>query len=323
MGSELVAEIQQPKWLGQLCNLTNLYLCGNMLCELPDEIGDLEHLTWLDITNNHLKVLPTSLTKLAKLSGFIAPGNSFNCFPNEVCHLSSLEYLDLSNNSIRYLPDTICLCQHLEELCLDDNLILSLPRHIVYLPNLNWLSLKNNRLLYLPAVPFKCGTTLNLFYNSMLSYLPYHVISHVRYDDTLRSAKGNIDTSLLQNVALHVTATNKGRVKLIMPTTLQCVHQPSHDYIPPLKELALRRVWVTSCAHQEFLPRALREDLHKGPVARCFKNDCQAPIFYCATVWTIKQQHIILAMFFCSHQCCQRSRASLLSFTEKIDWYLE
>ena len=47
-----------PPEIGQLTELTSLYLQRNQLSTLPPEIGKLTSLTSLDLDNNHLSALP-------------------------------------------------------------------------------------------------------------------------------------------------------------------------------------------------------------------------------------------------------------------------
>ena len=50
-----------PSEIGQLTQLTRLYLSGNQLTQLPNEIGQLTQLTRLYLSGNKLTQLPTEI----------------------------------------------------------------------------------------------------------------------------------------------------------------------------------------------------------------------------------------------------------------------
>ena len=56
-----------PDSIGELQNLTALYLCCNNLKSLPNSIGELQNLTSLDLRDNNLENLPDSINKLIQL----------------------------------------------------------------------------------------------------------------------------------------------------------------------------------------------------------------------------------------------------------------
>ena len=56
-----------PESIGQLANLTLLYLDENKLTSLPESIGNLTNLTWLNLRRNQLTRLPESIGNLKNL----------------------------------------------------------------------------------------------------------------------------------------------------------------------------------------------------------------------------------------------------------------
>jgi hypothetical protein len=74
-------------WLGlprdrkKILTITELYLWGNQLTEIPESIGNLTDLTELHLANNQLTELPESISKLTNLT-----------------------VLDLSDNQLTELP---------------------------------------------------------------------------------------------------------------------------------------------------------------------------------------------------------------------------
>lgn len=66
-----------PAWLFNCTYLRFIQLCGNLLSQIPDGIGELENLESLDVSKNRLTELPM-----------------------QMCHLNKLRYLNVSNNSL-------------------------------------------------------------------------------------------------------------------------------------------------------------------------------------------------------------------------------
>lgn len=63
-----------------------LYLENNNLSELPKELFvSLPHLQWLDIRNNQLTNLPTSIRSHPSLESILLQGNKFEKLPLELC----------------------------------------------------------------------------------------------------------------------------------------------------------------------------------------------------------------------------------------------
>ena len=62
-------------------NLTNLYLCGNIIEQLPEEIGELKALRVLDLQKNNLQFLPNSIGKLKNLNVVNLSDNKLSALP--------------------------------------------------------------------------------------------------------------------------------------------------------------------------------------------------------------------------------------------------
>ncbi|XP_023739993.1 disease resistance protein RPV1 [Lactuca sativa] len=85
--------------------------------KLPEDLGCLESLEVLDLTNTKLKHLPDSITLLKHLTILILyHSRYFNKLPEDLSGLESLKDLDLSCTDIEHLPDSICELKHLESL---------------------------------------------------------------------------------------------------------------------------------------------------------------------------------------------------------------
>ncbi|XP_042611553.1 LOW QUALITY PROTEIN: leucine-rich repeat protein 1-like [Cyprinus carpio] len=123
----------------------------------------------LDLSNNHIKKLPSTIGDLSCLAELILHNNQLESFGDGLCSSTlqtSLQHLDLSQNQLKVLPARFCQLQQLVNLKLDQNKLLWLPFHIGRLSKLRFLSAAHNQLTVLPASFRKlCLENLDLFGN--------------------------------------------------------------------------------------------------------------------------------------------------------------
>jgi hypothetical protein len=114
--------------------------------EVPNSIGKLKHLRFLDLScNDHIILLPASITKLLNLQTLRLEGCSgLKELPEDLKNLISLRHLDLSHSErIELLPASITKLQNLQTLRLEYCVKLKeLPDDITNLINLRHLGLK-------------------------------------------------------------------------------------------------------------------------------------------------------------------------------------
>jgi len=99
---------QLPANIGQLSELTTLYLEKHDLTELPDSFTSLSSLANLYISNNWLTSLPDDIGNLTNLIMLDLGYNQISSIPESIGNLESMEYLFLFNNQLTSLPETIC-----------------------------------------------------------------------------------------------------------------------------------------------------------------------------------------------------------------------
>ena len=158
-----------PREIGQLSNLTELFLSDNQLTELPKEIGQLSNLTKLYLMYNQLTELPKEIGQLSNLTKLYLQINQLTELPKEIGQLSNLTSLDLSYNQLTELPREIGQLSNLAGLSLSGNELTELPKEIGQLSNLTELSLYNNQLTELPKEVGQLSnlTTLDLRGNQL------------------------------------------------------------------------------------------------------------------------------------------------------------
>ncbi|CCH53979.1 putative serine/threonine-protein kinase pats1 [Fibrisoma limi BUZ 3] len=139
-----------PESIGQLTQLTRLYLYDNQLTILPESIGQLTQLTRLSLHDNQLAVLPESISQLTQLTSLSLHDNQLAVLPESISQLTQLTELDLSTNQLTVLPESIGQLNQLTRLDLHTNQLTVLPESIGQLTQLTRLDLSNNQLTDLP-----------------------------------------------------------------------------------------------------------------------------------------------------------------------------
>jgi internalin A len=96
-----------PPEIGQLTNLTYLYISSNQLTRLPDEVGQLINLKTLDISSNQLTMLPDAISQLTKLTTLDISSNQLTMLPDAISQLTKLKTLNLDHNLLSEIPPEV------------------------------------------------------------------------------------------------------------------------------------------------------------------------------------------------------------------------
>ena len=161
--NQLTGEI--PPELGDLSNLTYLYLTGNQLTgEIPPELDGLSNLTQLQLAENQLTgEIPPELGGLSNLDSLQFGGNQLTGeIPSELRGLSNLWHLGLGGNRLTgEIPPELGGLSNLTQLSLGGNQLTGeIPSELGGLSNLTGLSLDDNRLT--GEIPSELGGLSNL-----------------------------------------------------------------------------------------------------------------------------------------------------------------
>jgi Leucine-rich repeat (LRR) protein len=127
------------------------YLIGKDLHFLPLEIGYLNNLKLLDLSNNQLQYLPKEIGNLIHLETLRLNGNKLQHLPKEIGNLINLQVLYLHCNGLQEIPASIGRLVNLKTLWLSCNEDLKeLPETMGNLINLTELHVSGNRNIKIP-----------------------------------------------------------------------------------------------------------------------------------------------------------------------------
>lgn len=154
-----------PQQIGDLTNLKFLDLSYNQITgSIPSEIGNLTNLIRLILYNNQLTgIIPVEICNLTKLTNLELYNNQLSGpIPQRIGNMTNLVMLILFHNQLTgSIPAEIGNLANLERLYLQNNLLTgSIPSQIGNLTKLDELFLSNNQLN--GTIPIQIGNLVNL-----------------------------------------------------------------------------------------------------------------------------------------------------------------
>ncbi|KAM8837881.1 leucine-rich repeat-containing protein 20 [Spinachia spinachia] len=89
------------KLFSTFTQLRELDLRGNVLTKLPATVGEMEHLTSINLANNSFSIFPDKLTEIATLERINLQGNSITEIPVEkLTDMRALKWLNVKSNPL-------------------------------------------------------------------------------------------------------------------------------------------------------------------------------------------------------------------------------
>lgn len=134
-----------PREIGELEGLVTLDVTDNLIDHLPTEIAQLPQIESLELDNNQLRTMPP-LDRMVKLSRISLVGNGMSKVPSAVWTVRSLKELYLGRNNLTMLPLELGQLTRLQTLDVSANQIHALPREMSKLKMLRRLDLDHNPL---------------------------------------------------------------------------------------------------------------------------------------------------------------------------------
>ncbi|XP_030061707.1 leucine-rich repeat-containing protein 40 [Microcaecilia unicolor] len=158
--------IEVPKRIVELKDtVSDVNLGFNKLTSISLELCMLQKLTYLDLRNNFLMVLPDELEAVIGLQTIILSFNRFKVFPAVLYRMSNLETILLGNNQIGSVdPLQLKMLSKLTTLDLQNNDILQVPPELGNCENLRMLQLEGNPFRNPRAAILAKGTSAVLEY---------------------------------------------------------------------------------------------------------------------------------------------------------------
>ncbi len=136
-----------PTDIFKLTALRGLFLKGNALREIPDEIGTLTDLIELNLADNiDLGKLPPGIGNLRNLKKLDIRYCGLTDLPPEIGNLKNLEYLQMWGNGFIELPYNITELTGLKELYLKNNKLTKIPYDMIRMDNLKYIDVQLNYL---------------------------------------------------------------------------------------------------------------------------------------------------------------------------------
>jgi len=136
-----------PPEILKLTALRGLFLKGNAIRELPDDIDALSELIELNLAdNNDLGNLPPGIGNLRNLRKLDIRYCGLTSLPQEIGNLKNLEYLQMWGNGFIDLPYCVTDLSNLKELYLNNNKLANIPYDIIRMDNLKYIDLQRNYL---------------------------------------------------------------------------------------------------------------------------------------------------------------------------------
>jgi Leucine-rich repeat (LRR) protein len=139
-----------PEEIGELTALKYLNLSNNRLTAIPEQIEKLTQLQKLNLKKNQLTEIPTQIGNLTSLEDLNLSLNELTEIPQEIENLTALTDLDVYHNKLEKIPTQILKLTALKNLELGANKLREIPEQIENLTALEYLSLSDNKLTEIP-----------------------------------------------------------------------------------------------------------------------------------------------------------------------------
>ena len=142
---------QIPPEIGLLVSLQELHMHRNELVDIPSELGVCRMLQRLEIPYNHIRgCLPETIGLITNLRYLDCSFNEIESLPRSIIGLKEIRTMNFERCLLSGLPDTVVHLQTLELLNLANNKFTNFPIELSRLQSLHTLNLRNNSIALLP-----------------------------------------------------------------------------------------------------------------------------------------------------------------------------
>ena len=140
-----------PEEVLALKGIKEFYFVRNGMEKMPDFSRWAETLDYLNLDDNAIAEIPSSVGGLVKLRWLRLNGNKIKELPASLSSLKDLRRIYLKRNGLSAVPDVMKEWTALEDVTLDGNPIASVPDWLVTLPKLRAVSMNGTRITRLPS----------------------------------------------------------------------------------------------------------------------------------------------------------------------------
>lgn len=139
----------QVEYSGQMVPMRSLpsfsiLLNNNELTTLPESLGNIQNLQYLDVKNNRLTVMPDAISRLINSIFLDLSNNQITKLSDTIGNLIKLKFLNLNHNKLESLPQSVAQLKSLKFLNLNSNAFKIVPDVLAQLPSLSVLNLSDN-----------------------------------------------------------------------------------------------------------------------------------------------------------------------------------
>lgn len=180
-----------PEFINKYDSLCELNIMYNGVTKINDDAFQIPTLKVIDLCDNLLQDLPTSIQDLDNLKSLDLSNNKFTTFPKEILSLKNLKVLNLTGNQISTLPDEIGELENLEELYLRGNPIAELPASFKKLKKLKILWSDDTKLKHFPKMLCEIKSLEKILINADTLNIPTE-IDQLRNLDKIRMYDGYV-----------------------------------------------------------------------------------------------------------------------------------
>ena len=183
-----------PEEIGDLDSLSYFSIHNNYLASISPSIGACTILDTLKFFSNPIDFLPPEIGNLSNLKYFSFGKTEISVIPDEIGGLINLEYLYGREANIQAIPETIGNLISIKEIDLALNNIFNFPSSIGNCTNLTKLHLNANSI---PNVPIEIGNLINIeeliLGGNIIDYIPNEIYTLTSLEK-LNFAANNIDS---------------------------------------------------------------------------------------------------------------------------------
>ena len=193
--TSLEAAVKNP-----LC-VKRLYLTNKGLNEIPHEINQFVNLEALNLSDNNIKEIDSTIISLNKLKALFFENNEIEEIPDFIFNFKYLELINLNHNKIKYISNKISNLKKLNTLFLLDNNLYKIPSSLFSLQNLKFVILSRNHIEKITVIQNSNVEKLNLGINHLktidVSY--FKKLQELNlYDNDIEEIKGLDQIELLE-----------------------------------------------------------------------------------------------------------------------------